>query len=182
MPSCKSLTALAKSCGKTQGGATNELYLIAYDDLTKTNGKVYTEDTTKNMISAFNIGAEPNVKKFVKVGVINNSLSFTGEFAGSVENNSFGFDSTVNFNISGITAESRAFVQNLAEVDSVVAVIKLKSGHYLSTGFDGYMSLATASMQSGLVSADLNGFTISLSETGGVLPKLVDPTVIDTII
>lgn len=182
MPSCKSLTALAKSCGKTQGGATNELYLIAYDDLTLTNGKAYTEDATNSMISAFGLGTAP-AKKFVRVGVINNSIALNSDYSNTPENNSFSFDSTLAFNISNITAESRKFMQDLAEADFVVAVIKLKSGRVVAVGADGYLTLGTASMQSGTVAGDLNGFTVSLTETGGVsFPKLVDPTIIATII
>lgn len=179
MPSCKSLTALAKACGKVQGGATNELYLIAYDDLTLTNGKAYTEDATNSMISAFGLGTE----KFVKVGVINNSIALNSDYSNTPENNSFSFDSTLAFNISNITAESRKFMQDLAEADFVVAVIKLKSGRVVAVGADGYLTLGTASMQSGTQAGDLNGFTVSLTETGGVsFPKLVDPTLLSTIV
>jgi len=182
MPSCKSLTALAKACGKVQGGATNELYLIAYDDLTLTNGKAYTEDASSSMISAFGLGTAP-AKKFVKVGVIDNSIALNSDYSASPENNSFSFDSNLAFNISNITAESRAFVQTLAEVDYVVAVIKLKSGRVVCVGADGYLTLGTASMQSGTAVADLNGFNVTLTETGGIsFPKLVDPTLLATIV
>lgn len=178
---CKSITTYVNSnCGKVQGGAS-ELYLIAYNDLTNIEGtlKKYSVDATSNMIDEFGVSAP---KKFVKVGTLKNTLAYTEDYAGNADTNSYEINTTVNLTIQNITAESRSFVQDLADAGEVVAVIKLRSGRYIALGADGYLELSAVQGASGVGRTDMNGYTITLAGQEESFAKLVDPTIITTII
>ena len=178
---CKSITAYINgSCGKVQGGSS-ELYLVAYNDLTNITGtlKKYSVDLTSNMIDEFGITSPA---KFVKVGVLKNTLGFTEDYASNADTNLYEINTTVNLTINNISAESRQFVQDLADAGEVVAILKLRSGRYIALGVDGYLELSAVQGASGVARTDLNGYTITLSGQEESFAKLVDPTIITTII
>ncbi|GGE28277.1 hypothetical protein [Sphingobacterium cellulitidis] len=177
---CKSLTKYTKNCKKVQGG-TSELYLIAYSDLTNVEGtlKKYSVDEVSNMVDTISTSS---TKKFVKVGTVNNSLAVSEDYSSNIENNSFEINSTITFNISDISAESRLFVQDLADADEVCAIVKLRSGRYVAVGLDGYLSLSAVAGASGVNRGDFNGYSITLSGQEESFSKLVDPTIIASIV
>ncbi|WP_099369868.1 hypothetical protein [Sphingobacterium sp. 1.A.5] len=180
MACLKSLTSYSKGCKKVSGGVS-KLWMIAYSDLQYLTGTVsnFKVDATGNMVSE--IGLKTG-KKFVEVGLIKNTFGVVENYASTPEANSFELTTEITLVVSDISIDSRTFVNNLLEASEVACIIQLRSGKYIAVGLSGYNEVSAIAGGTGVAGADLNGYTITISGLDNELIRLVDPTILTTVL
>jgi hypothetical protein len=176
---CISLVALPRACG-TEGilGGTEKLYMIAYKDLNVVSGT--TVYTTASSGAVNQIGLD-TAKKFVEIGLLKSTTGLNFEYVNNPQTGSSYFTNTLTLVLGNLSVENKAFVDSVKN-QPVAIILKARTGKYFVTGLNGQFEVSAITGGTGVSEGDLNGYNITFSGVDGDTAKLVDETIIPTVV
>lgn len=180
MAQCATITngLNANSCTVNPGGVVT-LYLANYDDITAL-GLTGATGTQTPLGSIINVitgpgGTGATAPFIYEYQLPKNTASVTEE--AQYNNDTLtGFLQTVNFQMNGFSTEKRDAIMQLSKA-LVVAFCKMVNGDIWAYGTENGLNMTAMSDTSGVARADLQTYTITLTETQATMKYIVDPNV-----
>lgn len=159
---CKSfaLSGIALGCKDVMGGI-KEAYIIKYGDITKME-----LNTEKSQIAAITTASEAKFKtyKFRK-----GTASMTSTAASDEAIGNFSVITELTLQFSKMETSKRLEIMALCLEDVAVIVLDW-NGKYWLLGYDFPVTATAATGVSGTAATDLNGYTVTLSDTASEFP------------
>lgn len=176
--SCNSISAITKLCGASVVPGSEKLWLIAYKDLIEigTSGKVYNVGTSSNLVDNINC-----TQSYAEIGFLRDSAGFDSE--GTIDPlRGVAFSTnTLSFKLGDLSVENQLFLANVM-TQPVSALIKLRTGKYYVLGLAGQLQMSAFTATSGRGPGDEVSYTITFNEIDGIVPRQVDPTIVNGLI
>jgi hypothetical protein len=174
--SCTSILNLIRSCDSSIGGI-DKLYIIAFKDLELIDDKVYTEGSN-GVVN--DIGLVIG-KSFVEVSLLKNTTGLKETLQkDKVRGVSF-YTQELSIVLSDLTVENLEFINSILN-QPIALILKMKTGTFLFVGFEGGLELRNLEYSTGIAEGDLNGFTLSFGGTSLVSARLVDSSIIPSLL
>lgn len=157
------LSSIDARCDKGMGGIKRVL-VANTDDVTGV-----TLSSTDGLITAISLASG---KKFVEYRFRKETGSYTSTIeVDTTLGNSFA-KTDVALQFSKAEAVKRLAIQSAINANAVL-ILEDMEGQYIYLGFDFPVEITNAVMQSGTAMGDLNGFTLTFSDTSRELPHFI---------
>jgi hypothetical protein len=176
---CTSLTALPRTCGTegTMGGLLTKAYFISYADIDTSAGTGYTT-ATSGIVSGITLDTS---KKFVEVGLLKNTAGVTDKLTKDVTKGIAYFTQDFTLVLSGLSTANRDFLMSVIN-QPVAIILQARSGNYYVIGLNGLLELSSADGGTGVSEGDLNGYTLQFAGLDTEPIKLLDGSIVSTLI
>lgn len=175
---CNSLVAITRVCGTSIVPGSEKLWMIAYKDLYPISGTdVYT--LSSNLVNA--IGITGSTVSYVEIGYLRDSAGFDSE--GTIDpTKGVAFSTnTLTFKLGDLSVDNQLFLESVM-TQPVSAILKLRTGRYYVLGLKGQLQLSAFQATSGKAAADEVSYTLTFNEIDGIVPRQVDPSIINSLI
>lgn len=171
---CKSfaLSGIAMSCKDNMGGI-KEVYIAKESDITSI--ALNTEGSQIATITMDN-SAKFRTYKFRK-----GTASMTSTAASDVAIGNFSVTTELALQFSKMETSKRLEIMALC-LEDVVAIVQDFNGKYWYLGYDFPVSATAATGVTGTAATDLNGYTVTLSDTSAEFPFEVPAELVDGLI
>ncbi len=177
---CTSIVALPRACG-TEGiqGGLDKLYIIAFTDTKPHEDAVNVGDVwTAASNGVINGIAIDTGKRYVEVGLLQNSAGLTEAVTKNLQNGTAFYTQTITLPLSEITTENRTFVKSILN-QPVSFIVKAASGKHYVAGLNGKLELSALEGGLGVAPGDQNGYTLTFTGIDKDLIPLVDNTTVE---
>jgi len=174
---CNSITAISRVCGTSLIPGSEKLWMVAFKDTIALSGTdIYTVGVTGSGTWVTGIGLSAS-KKFVDVGFLRDTASFTGEGTVDPARGVAFSTNTLTFKLGDLSVENQAFLETVL-TQPVAAILKLRTGKYYALGLGGLFQLSAFTVLSGAAAADEVSYSLTFNEVDGIVPRMVNPSII----
>jgi len=174
---CNSISAISKVCGVSLIPGSEKLWMIAHQDLAVLSGTdTFTVGATAGGTVITGIGLSAS-KKFVDIGYLRDSASFTAEGTLSPQTGVAFSTNTLTFKLGDLSPENQAFLETVL-TQPVAAILKLRTGRYYALGLEGQFQMTAFTVASGAGPADETSYTLTFNEISGIVPRIVEESVV----
>lgn len=171
---CKSfaLSGIAMSCKDNMGGI-KEAYIAKSNDVTSVS--LNTEGSQIATITMDN-SAKFRTYKFRK-----GTASMTSTAASDVAIGNFSVTTELSLQFSKMETSKRLEIMALC-LEDVIVIVQDFNGKYWYLGYDFPVSATAATGVTGTAASDLNGYTVTLTDTSAEFPYEIPADIIDGLI